>query len=521
MRIGQRLALQTGMVFLASILTIAALGLNARRESLGVANIERLHEATQTLHSMQTMAYEMRYWNFERGRRQWAVQHAALERELEAFTALSDEGRSIHAALVEGVVDRLPRLVDDLQRSLGRAVPHAQDLVDIRLRRLLTAQAHLGNELYRLRADSTRRWQAGNRADHRLVQALVAAFILLSVLSGWWLFRSTVRPVLGLRRATRQLTQGDLSARAPVGGTDELGDLGRDFNRMAETLHATLASRADLEREIRGRKAMAVEREAALSELKRSNEELTRFAYVASHDLQEPLRVVSGFLELIDDTYRDKLDTKGREWIAFAVDGAQRMSGLIEDLLCYARITTRARPFTEVDLQDVMDAVREDLAESLAASGAALEVGDLPRVQADASQMYQLLQNLVGNGIKFTAPGRTPRVGVAAERLADGHDLAPGWRLSVTDNGIGIAQEYHERIFRVFQRLHTLEEYPGTGIGLAICRKIAERHGGLISVRSTPGAGTCFCVDLPDQPPGARLQEPPVTSEHETEDADD
>lgn len=235
-------------------------------------------------------------------------------------------------------------------------------------------------------------------------------------------------------------------------------------------------------------------------ELEESNDELAKFAYVASHDLQEPLRMVTSFLQLLERRYEGQLDETASQYIEYAVDGARRMQRLIQDLLAYSRVGTRGREFEPVDSREVVLDVLHDLGPAIHDAGAEVEVGDaLPTVFADPTQLHQLFLNLVGNALKFRREGTPSRIRIAAEpaMLADGR---PGWRFSVADNGIGIDPRYADRIFQVFQRLHTREEYEGTGIGLAICKKIVERHGGTISVTSEEGEGATFTFTLPSPP---------------------
>jgi PAS domain S-box-containing protein len=229
-------------------------------------------------------------------------------------------------------------------------------------------------------------------------------------------------------------------------------------------------------------------------ELEESNAELEQFAYVASHDLQEPLRMVSSFLQLLQRRYADQLDDTADEYIRYAVDGAKRMQRLIQDLLAYSRVGTRGKPFQRIDLNITVDEVLEDLQAAIQESGAEIIVDPLPTLEADPTQMRQLLQNLVGNALKFRADGQ-PVVRVSGKRVKD--DGRTAWRIAVQDNGIGIAEEHSDRIFQIFQRLHTRDEYAGTGIGLAICRKIVERHGGRIWLDSNLGRGTTFYFTIP------------------------
>jgi PAS domain S-box-containing protein len=227
------------------------------------------------------------------------------------------------------------------------------------------------------------------------------------------------------------------------------------------------------------------------AELARSNEELEQFAYVASHDLQEPLRMVASYTQLLARRYRGKLDADADEFIGYAVDGANRMQRLIRDLLEYSRVGTRGGAFAPTAADEVIDQIVRDLGTAIAESGATLTRGPLPVVNADPSQLRQLFQNLIENAIKYRRPEAAPQIAIVAER--DG----ALWRFAITDNGIGIAPEYAERVFVIFQRLHTQAEYGGTGIGLAICKKIVERHGGRIWIESQPGAGTTFQFTLP------------------------
>lgn len=231
-------------------------------------------------------------------------------------------------------------------------------------------------------------------------------------------------------------------------------------------------------------------REAIQQALQRSNSELEQLAYVASHDMQEPLRMIASYLQLLAKRYQGRLDAEADEFIGYAVDGAKRMQALINDLLAYSRINTKAKPFGPTDLGAVAAAAIGQLRLAIEESNATVHVGEMPAVQGDALQLTQLLQNLIGNAIKFRH-GPSPKISIEARR--PGND----WEVSVSDNGIGIAREYFERIFVLFQRLHGRTQYPGTGIGLAICKKIVERHGGRIWVESTPDIGSVFHFTLP------------------------
>ncbi|MGH7831700.1 MAG: sensor histidine kinase, partial [Candidatus Binatia bacterium] len=229
---------------------------------------------------------------------------------------------------------------------------------------------------------------------------------------------------------------------------------------------------------------------AEKADLARAHAELEQFAYVASHDLKEPLRMVASYTQLLAKRYRGKLDADADEFIGYTVDGALRMQGLIEGLLAYSRIGMEAQPFEPTDCAAVLRDTLQSLSVSIQESGAVITHDPLPTVMADKSQIVQLFQNLIGNAIKFRGEQRS-EIHIASERTGE------EWLFSVRDNGIGVAPQYHERIFVIFQRLHARKDYPGTGIGLAICKRIVERHRGRIWAESGPGKGAAFYFTLP------------------------
>ena len=244
-------------------------------------------------------------------------------------------------------------------------------------------------------------------------------------------------------------------------------------------------------RDIRARKRAEEELKAALTRLEQSNRELEDFAYVASHDLQEPLRKIQAFGDLLRAKHAAALPDQARDYIERMQSAAKRMQILINDLLSFSRVTTKAQPFVRVNLNEIAAEVAKDLEVRAHETNGTIAVGDLPTIDADPLQMRQLLQNLAGNGLKFHRPDVPPRVEIRGE--LDGDHC----RIIVSDNGIGFEDKYAERIFTMFERLHARTTYEGTGIGLAICRKIAERHGGEIRAEGKPGAGATFVVTLP------------------------
>jgi PAS domain S-box-containing protein len=264
------------------------------------------------------------------------------------------------------------------------------------------------------------------------------------------------------------------------------------------TEEGTLVSAAV--RDITERKRVEEKAAAFAAELQRSNRELEQFASVASHDLQEPLRKIRAFGDRLQARFHDALGEQGRQYIERMQSAAARMQTLIEDLLTYSRVSSKAQQFADVDLAREVRHVVSDLEARIHQTGGRVDVGDLPAVRADATQMRQLFMNLIGNALKFHKPDEPPVVKVRGRALAGGGDdsaPAAGCEITVEDNGIGFEPEYRDRIFQLFQRLHGRSEYEGTGIGLAVCKKIVERHGGSITATCAPGRGATFTITLP------------------------
>ncbi len=256
-----------------------------------------------------------------------------------------------------------------------------------------------------------------------------------------------------------------------------------------------MAANQQLTSEISERKQVEQSLQIYAHELERSNQELDNFAHIASHDLQEPLRKITVFGSRLEEKHAAALDERGLEYLRRMQSAAARMQHLIQDLLVYSRVTTHRQPFSLVSLNDILREVLSDLEVRVEQTGATLLVGQLPELEADPVQMRQLLQNLVGNALKFVAPHRPPVIEIGSHSMSqDGREMC---RIFVRDNGIGIDPQFQRRIFEIFERLHGRTTYEGTGVGLAICRKIVERHNGAIAVESTPGEGATFMVTLP------------------------
>jgi signal transduction histidine kinase len=316
--------------------------------------------------------------------------------------------------------------------------------------------------------------------------------------------RWVLRPLLRLADETRTVRSGDVSHHVEFHGPAEIEALAADVESMRERLVTEIdesaAARARIEE-------AHVELAEQAEELQRSNRDLEQFAYVASHDLQEPLRKVASFCQLLERRYKGQLDERADQYIAFAVDGAKRMQQLINDLLAFSRVGRLTSGFAEVALADCLASALRNLAAAIEASEAEVTADDLPVVQGEATLLVQLLQNLIGNAVKFRGP-EAPRVHIGAHRDGD------TWEFSCADNGIGIEPQYAERIFVIFQRLHPKDEYEGTGIGLAMCKKIVEYHGGHIWLDTTVERGTTFRWTIP-------VAEPPEQDEPEASDRSD
>jgi hypothetical protein len=394
---------------------------------------------------------------------------ASVEPRLEEISRLAERWRDevaapiIAAPAVDGVdptvlrskqaFDRVRTAIDRLEQAVAAAKAGARSDLD-------TATTSLG-----------------------IAIGFALAGVTAAGLFGWWLLRRRV--IVPIEQLVEQADQVDLDrldAEIELTGPSEIEQLAARVNEMRERLVVQLAAteraKADLAQQSQS--------------LERSNRDLEQFAYVASHDLQEPLRKVASFCQLIEQRYADQLDEKGRLYIDYAVDGAKRMQALISDLLDFSRVGRNTASFVDCDLDAMMATVIESYSGPIESTGAEVTHDHLPTVQGDPSLLAALLQNLLANALKYRRPDVSPRVHVASE-LTDGV-----WTFTFADNGIGIEESFRERVFVIFQRLHSREAFEGTGIGLALCKKIVEFHGGEIWIApGPPDGGTVVSWTLP------------------------
>ena len=309
----------------------------------------------------------------------------------------------------------------------------------------------------------------------------IAILVIAALITTTIMLRRTVTlPIGSLARRVRRVAQGEFDRNVRSHGPRDIGDLASDIDSMRRRILLELASSREAHAQL----------DAQARDLERSNTELEQFAYVASHDLQEPLRKVASFCQLLEQRYKGQLDERGDQYIAFAVDGAKRMQQLINDLLAFSRVGRASGDLERVDLDEVLALALTSLGTAIEESGAVVESDPLPDVNGETSLLALVFQNLIGNAVKFRSEA-APGVRISVERK-DGD-----WLFTCSDNGIGIEPEYADRIFVIFQRLHAKDEYAGTGIGLSMCRKIVEYHGGRIWLDTGDGAGTTFQFTLP------------------------
>jgi signal transduction histidine kinase len=397
------------------------------------------------------------------------------------LTAIERAGaawRSTYAQpLISSVIPGEPNVVNPSTADRGKAeFDRIRGLFDTQNADLAAARTVAVNQL-----DAMRNWR------DRILVAIVAAFLAGTILLGLLMRRAVTRPLAVLAASCRRIAGGDFAHSIVARGSKDIRAIAGDV----ENMRGRIVTELDISRSDRARL------DAQAVELRRSNAELEQFAYVASHDLQEPLRKVASFCQLLEQRYGSALDERGIEYIGFAVDGAKRMQVLINDLLTFSRVGRLNVTRATVDLDATLDTALGNLAAAIEESNAQIvrRGGPLPQIIGDATLVAMLWQNLIGNAVKFRREDRVPHIVIDRERGSGEHD--GHWIFSVTDNGIGIAPEFAAKVFVIFQRLHGRDAYTGTGIGLAVCKKIVELHGGTIGIDTGNSSGSRFWFTLP------------------------
>ena len=404
---------------------------------------------------------------------------AELMADLDAVEAAAADWRTSYAEpLIAEIALKAPIHVSPRRVDLGKAkFDHLRELFDIQNTHLTVARAAATDELNEI--NGWRDWVLGTT-----VLIVIGAALLLGLLSR----AAITKPIAALAAACRRITQGSFDEtisppRRPKDIRNMAIDVENMRKRIVEELAVSQSAQAQLDEQA--------------AELRRSNTELEQFAYVASHDLQEPLRKVASFCQLLEKRYGDKLDERGIEYIGFAVDGAKRMQALINDLLTFSRVGRLGTTEAEVQLDETLDAGLANLAVAIEETDAEIvrPAQPLPRIVGDPMLLTMLWQNLVGNAIKFRHKDRRPRITIECAPGTGTHDGQ--WLLSLADNGIGIPEEFSDKVFVIFQRLHGRDVYAGTGVGLALVKKIIEHHGGTVRIDTSYTDGTRFEFTLP------------------------
>ncbi|HCA86125.1 MAG TPA: histidine kinase [Streptomyces sp.] len=400
------------------------------------------------------------------------------------LTAMEGQAAAWRRAHADPLIDRAR---ESGSRPGDRALDESKRAFD-RLRALFGEQTrHVGEVRDRARAEL-----ADIRATRDLVfGVMTGAFVVTAVALAVLLRRTVGRSLRALRTSSQRVADGDFDHRISAAGPADVRAVALSVENMRDRIVAELSASRSREALLR-RQTGDLDTQAA--ELRRSNSELEQFAYVASHDLQEPLRKVASFCQLLEKRYGEELDERGKQYIGFAVDGAKRMQILINDLLTFSRVGRATDDRARASLDDALERALANLSAVVEESGARIERPEnLPEVTGNATTLTMLWQNLIGNAVKFRAPDRVPHVTVGVEPDPDGGEPT----FCVTDNGIGIPPEFSEKVFVIFQRLHSREAYAGTGIGLALCKKIVEHHGGTITLDTDRAVGARICFTLP------------------------
>jgi signal transduction histidine kinase len=403
---------------------------------------------------------------------------------LDAIERASAAWRTTYAEpLIASVTPGVPTVISSETADRGRAEFD-------RLRFLFDAQ---NKDLAMARADHVRDLGHTRHLRNSVLAAIFAVFFTMTILLAFLTRRVVTQPLDALATACRRITEGKFSEAILPRGPKDVRRMAIDVDNMRQRIVDELDTSQSARKRL-AEQAQVLDQQAA--ELRRSNAELEQFASVASHDLQEPLRKVASFCQLLEQRYGDKLDARGVEYIGFAVDGAKRMQMLINDLLAFSRVGRAGATYTAVELDSALDAAVANLAAAIEESNAEIvRPRRLPSVRGEPTQLVMLWQNLIANAVKFRRDDRAPRIVIDCQH--EGGERDNEWLFSVSDNGIGIAEEFADKVFVIFQRLHGRDAYTGTGIGLAVCKKIVEQHAGSIWVDTSCTEGTRFCFTMP------------------------
>lgn len=437
------------------------------------------NELIVSLASLRYLTLEYVQRPSERTRSQWAKRYDATDRQLKIAYESSDGADRL---AIEGMRQNLEflgkffREVTEIGPADGtdfEAGSPAREHRDRLTRRMLARVQDMiseGQRLMRKNYEST-----ASVVESRLSLIVVSEmFLVISIaMLIISIFYSVLRPLNLLVVSARKVAEGDLSAKLPVRSAAEFGQINATFNDMIDKLENSIS-----------------QLQTANTALLNSNQDLSRFAYVASHDLQTPLRSIAGFLQLLEADYGEAIGPEGHEWLQRALQSTAILQQIIRDLLAYSRIDSATEPLEPVSLASVIQSVIVLLDVPIRESGAQIEIGELPTVSGDMAQLVQLFQNLINNAIKFRGDA-PPAIRIASTMTAD------AVQITVADNGIGIPPQFQDKVFEIFQRLHKHSKYPGNGIGLTVCQRIMQRHGGRIAVESDGISGTTFFMDFP------------------------
>lgn len=492
MTIRRRLQVSSLLFAVFCLLIVGKVCLDARYTEQALNELRLDAEIVRSAFDLQVLADQWLSDPEERALLQWNAKNATLAKLLRQIGESSRAGS---------------RSIDELHQDHSRIRTIFGDIVEIRQENGEVSNPQMGRaerdlkqmlnvKLQSMASKASSTYRVSESAVLTVTRASVDALLVLLILMmlliiGNWIQvdRAVIYPLGILAHGAEIIGSGNLDHTVDIESKDEVGKVASSFNQMAANLKKTISQ---VEQEIKERRQAQLALQEQAAELARSNADLEQFAYAASHDLQEPLRNISSCMQMLERWYKDNLGTEGKQLIAYAVDSANRMKDLINDLLVYSRVGARVKEFRVTDTARIFDSATANLRLAIIESGAVITRDDLPRIFADDILLIQVFQNLLSNALKFR--GRDDlQVHVSAKRQDS------EWVFSVQDNGIGIEPEFFERIFSIFQRLHTRAEYPGTGIGLALTKRILDHHGGKIWVESEYGKGSTFFFTIPDR----------------------